>query len=115
MSKYKFRGWNGSSMELPCGSLHDYIEGMISRCGEKNLMQYIWIKDRRGVEVFEGDIVDDGGNQIKVVKPKANTHVSYGQGECGFHIGVDYLWGHGDGSEIEIIGNIHENPELLEG
>ena len=76
------------------------------------LMQYIGIKDKNNKEIYEGDIVkqdrfdDLNGEFTGVIK----------FGFKGFHIYMDQM------SEyyylefsrpLEIIGNIHENPELL--
>lgn len=80
-------------------------------CDNIILMQYTGLKDRQGVEIYEGDVLDyDNGIGIKgIVKWY----------EDGFAIGI---LGAGDASnkslyqsteDIEVIGNIHENPELL--
>jgi uncharacterized phage protein (TIGR01671 family) len=72
------------------------------------------LKDKDGVDIYEDDIVEaEDGEKIRV---------SYGiQGIDAFE-GVGYnLWSHygekQDGtrlqSSIKVIGNIHENPDLL--
>jgi uncharacterized phage protein (TIGR01671 family) len=79
------------------------------------LMQYTGLKDKNGKEIFEGDIVKcafaTGKEPCKVIEEKGCFWVSqkgmkYLQTEAH-----DNLYWHN--SECEVIGNIYENPELL--
>lgn len=80
-----------------------------------HLMQSTGLKDKNGVEIFEGDIVI-GANE-------AIGYVAYLQQEAGFVVVLkksDYRLGHRNTGESynvaiahEVIGNIHYNPELL--
>lgn len=87
------------------------------------LMQSTGLKDKNGVEVFQGDIVkvtdeDEEFNYISVVKNYAE------EGYPAFDIEYPSDWEYesnalstimsGGYETIEIIGNIYENPELLE-
>ena len=92
--------------------------------------QYTGLKDRNGDRIFEGDIVQIwwlGDESDPPVKYKAV--VEFGNPNCEFNWGyqlrpLDYipynldilLWveGENDRAFCEIIGNIHDNPELLE-
>jgi uncharacterized phage protein (TIGR01671 family) len=73
------------------------------------LMQYTGLKDKNGKEIYESDIVNiDYGNTI------VRAEVEYCI--CGFRGTTDSdAWELDGYVNIEIIGNIYENPELLEG
>lgn len=75
--------------------------------------QYTGLKDKYGKRIFEGDIVEgadftaeDGG--YGVVGFDDGAFEIIGNNCCGtFH---ENYWGR----DFEVIGNIHDNPELLE-
>jgi len=128
MREIKFRAWEKRNkiMEyinilkkitcfLPCHDINDRIRYAQVACNDYELMQYTGLKDKNGKEIYEGDIVSSCG-YLEVV--------SYGIQEVDAFEGMGFnLWsfmeettanGKRLSAETKVIGNIHENPELLE-
>lgn len=73
------------------------------------LMQSTGLKDKNGTEIYEGDIVKNIYKEIGFIK-NCNDALCFSRKERNF-----YLSGIGAGRPFKILGNIYENPELLEG
>lgn len=129
----KFRAWDKETAEMcNVGALYfsrDYELEAVSvhlpngyvvnrSLTQVNLMQSTGLKDKNGVEIFEGDIVkvsnhpfqkNDNGIGIEI-----NGNYVIGWSEYS----LSWLAGNLILAElkpfIEVIGNIYENPELLE-
>lgn len=74
------------------------------------LMQYTGLKDKNGNEIYEGDIVTGLFNHTDII-----GHIVYGS-DATFFIERKGLYGIGlNNAEdwLEVVGNIYENPELL--
>lgn len=89
------------------------------------LMQSTGLKDKNGVEIFEGDVVSRNSGMPSVVKFGKwiyEEDFGYKIKNIGFHLNSscdDDEWFQAmDYEDIrknyEVIGNIYENPELLE-
>lgn len=82
------------------------------------LMQSTGLFDKNGVEIFEGDVVNACGydsDQGRIYKTTDFTGVIvYRKNSFCLQCGdfLDSWWANDE--EIEVIGNIYENPELLE-
>ena len=69
------------------------------------LMQYIGLKDSKGIEIYEGDIV-------KIDEAAWKGCVEFMRDRFGVTDKGGYSY-YCDWEYFEIIGNIYENPELL--
>lgn len=81
---------------------------------EIELMQYTGLKDMREKEIYEGDIVklraNHGIGVIKYYDEWGAFVVEYIKSKPLTVLGMSYYK-----EDIEVIGNIYENPELLGG
>lgn len=78
---------------------------------ESPLMQFTGLHDKNGKEIYEGDILEHNGKVQKVVFYNTNKGAYY----CQFNTGggfVDNIM-YFIQRDCEVIGNIYENPELL--
>lgn len=122
----KFRAWskvNGQMIDGDMLFINDESDGGSCSINEtiiniqKNyeLMQYSGLKDKNGVEIFEGDIID-----CIVI----DDHQTY-RNTCGVYYNHDgfcvmFYYGHEPFEHsltvcdsIEVLGNIHQNKELI--
>ena len=80
-------------------------------CEDIVLMQYTGLKDKNSKEIYEGDIVKmSHGSLSKVYFSGGSFQVDVGGALIGLRL--DYL-GRYKNKFIEVIGNIYENPDLV--
>ena len=121
MKDIKFRAWEKKLKEMITVSTVDFNKEMINTDSlwryfhEVELMQYTGLKDKNGTEIYEGDIVVhyDGELTFKAIV-EWDYWSWYLKGvipEDNFQI-EDVT--DRNVSDVQIIGNVYEHPELLE-
>ena len=114
MREIKFRAWN--EVEEKMLNWNEFLDTNMKNtfiAPESTgliLMQYTGLKDKNGKEIYEGDIVksyyyipnEDGTEGERYVVKLIN----YDEILCKYNIDMF--------ENLEVIGNIYDNPELLE-
>ena len=115
MRDIKFRAWNKElnimSKPFSFGQVLNFNDKHIKSITDELIMQFTGLKDKNGVEIYEGSILQNPKNEIGIVvwsdaglKLKCKRRngdyfiIPLDQGFCNNKI---------------IIGNIHENKDLL--
>lgn len=90
-------GWSGNKRDL-------------------ELMQFTGLHDKNGKEIYEGDILSiSNGKAVGVVEfQNAQFHLNYIKDEFRNWSKSKFLDEYSSSHSQEVIGNIYENPELLE-
>ena len=110
-SRLYFRAWHKEAKGFYYFNIFDLRKHSLDEFDDDNVEQCTGLKDKNGNLIYEGDIVNEsflGKTVVKWLDDKCGYNISksfeYDDGRCKFE----------SESWYEIIGNIHENPELLE-
>lgn len=120
MRELKFRAWDTGAKRWASGVM-PVLTGLSLELKPAHsgiiIEQYTGLKDKNGKEICEGDIVRYGRHIGGIIPPESCTEiVSWWSGEeeyypCCTTSGFALPYSEDD---YEVIGNIHDNPELLD-
>ena len=122
MREIKFRAWNKPTMQMTYWpSLQIMLESSNGTFHDKrnflaefnDFMQFTGLKDSKGKEIYEGDICKYFQKTPLGWIPHKGEMV-FDNRQFKIKAFVDDIWDfESDAKDIEVIGNIYENPELL--
>ncbi len=101
MRPIKFRLWNGVIM-------YHFNLGDEVIVGDKPVMQFTGLFDKSGREIWEGDIVQSSHIFPSKIEFHDGSFCFNSDDPFPIHFSIY------ENDDIEVIGNIYENPEVLE-
>ena len=125
MREIKFRAWVKEKKAIFEVILINYVTKKVTYLLERvghllsirdakfndvELMQYTGLKDKNNNEIYEGDIIFLHGSKYKVIFKTEGARFVLRNNE--FELEITFI--NNNNERMEIIGNIYENPELME-
>lgn len=118
MRELKFRAWHKDSKYMEEVVMIDFIDNLIATSNDNGgyvgnieehvIMQYTGLKDKNDKKIYEGDICKYFKHDLIGTIEFRNCQWCFVVKNSVYHI--EEIAG-----SKEVIGNIYENPELLEG
>ena len=116
MREIKFRAWDKEEQEML--DWDKFFNLDIAQVFESKgswgvyPMQYTGLKDKNGVEIYDGSIIRFVLGDYNIREYVEEVVYSDGAFWCGNWLLFDAKM---NDDSLEVLGNIYENPELLEG
>lgn len=116
MREIKFRAWDLDEKKmylidkLTTEEWVTYTSKHVTGKGNTVFQQYTCLKDKNGIEIYEGDVVKDCSHTGGIFK------IEWCDDLIGYYAPVDWVEEEYLSlglMDVEIIGNIYENPDLL--
>ena len=116
-NRFKFRVWDGDKKKYEYFELHNItVPDRLLYQDKFPVQQYTGLKDSKGTEVWEGDII----KYTRLIEKERRiveffSFIKYQDAKFGFDLTGfnDMFYDLSDESDPEVIGNIFENSELL--
>lgn len=122
MREIKFRAWDDKK-KVMLDSFYMFDDIFTSsgklwygiRDNLSSLIQYTGLKDKNGVEIYEGDICQDKHDNIYLIDFRKGGFEAVHSPDCRAEAEGECKWDDLGSiyDELEIIGNIYENKEFL--
>lgn len=107
IDRFKFRVWNDMQKFYSPDDHYIDEDGELNTDGKYIVEQCTGLKDKNGKLIYEGDFLKDNNGIWQVLWDEKEAAFYLYNKKRDFHLSPFI-------GEFEVIGNIHENPELLE-
>jgi hypothetical protein len=106
---YKFRAWDKNNNKMIYPSKKYTNGGLLDWFEDEELMEFTGLLDKNGKEIYEGDIVKTYNSVIEKIFYENGAFI---RSQDDYPLNK-YLLITTNQQDIEVIGNIYENKDLL--